>query len=71
VSASGRLNTLASVTKPANRFRAANVPVTANAFNRAVRDYEDARGGSLRRPIADILGYHSIAGYDQPVLTTA
>jgi len=71
VTTSSRLNATREVTQPTNRFRGATVPVTANAFNRAVRDYEGARGGSLRRPIAALLGYRSIAAYDLPAGATA
>src|SRR3954452_1687209 len=66
VTASARLKSLTTVTTPTNRFRDAAFPVSATGFNRAVRDYEDARGGSLRRPIAGLLGYDSIAGLDVP-----
>jgi hypothetical protein len=71
VNASTRLQGVPEVVTPTNRFRDANVPESARAFNRAVRDYEDARGGSLRRPIAGLMGYDSVLSYDLPAAQPA
>jgi hypothetical protein len=70
VEASGRLQAQKAVVTPVNRLAGATVPASAEAFNRAVRDYEDARGGSLRRPVVGLMGYDSIPSYDAPVTTT-
>ncbi len=61
---SARLQANAPVVTAASNFGDARPPVAATAFNRAVREYEDARGGSLRRPIASLLGYSSITSLD-------
>jgi hypothetical protein len=52
------------------RFDEAPLPETARAFNTAVREYEDARGGSFRRPIASLLGHDTIAAFDTSTPTT-
>jgi hypothetical protein len=46
------------------RYADAEIPEQARSFNTSVRDYEDARGGSIRRPIAGLLGFDAIASYD-------
>jgi hypothetical protein len=61
---SARLQAISPVVTAAGRFDDAQPPVSATAFNRAVRDYEDARGGSFRRPIASLLGFPSITSLD-------
>jgi hypothetical protein len=70
VAASTRLQAQQEVVAPVNRFAAATVPASADAYNRAVRSYEDARGGSLRRPVVGLMGYDSIPSYDLPVTAT-
>jgi hypothetical protein len=66
VDASSRLRELPAVIEPVDAFREAPMPESARAFNTAVHDFEDARGGSLRRPIANALGYDSIPSLDVP-----
>jgi hypothetical protein len=63
---SARLQALPAVVTSSARFGASDPPVAANGFNKAVRDYEDARGGSLRRPVASLLGFSSISSLDVP-----
>jgi O-acetyl-ADP-ribose deacetylase (regulator of RNase III) len=70
VTASARLKALPAVMTAATNFGKATVPESARTFNRAVRDFEDARGGSVRRPIANLLGYDSIASFDLPLTVT-
>jgi hypothetical protein len=70
VAASTRLQSQQAVVTPVNRFAGATVPASAEAYNRAVRAYEDARGGSLRRPVVGLMGYDSIPAYDLPLATT-
>jgi hypothetical protein len=69
VDQSARLQAIPTVVTTATRFDDARMPVAADAFNNAVRHYEDSRGGSLRRPIASVLGFSSITSLDVP--TTA
>ena len=64
---SARLQALPAVVTSSGKFDDSEPPVAANGFNKAVRDYEDARGGSLRRPIASVLGFASITSLDVPV----
>jgi hypothetical protein len=68
VNASSRLKAMTNVMRPVNAFAKATMPEQARSFNGAVRDFEDARGGSVRRPIAGLMGYDAIPSLD---VTTA
>jgi hypothetical protein len=71
VNASPRLMASDAVVLRTAQFEDAEVPEQARSFNAAVRDYEDARGGSVRRPIAGLLGFDPVASFDIPVPATA
>jgi hypothetical protein len=64
VDQSARLQAIPTVVTRAGQFDQAQLPVSATGFNQAVRDYENARGGSLRRPVASLLGYPSMTSLD-------
>jgi len=58
VSASDRLNASTSVKAALQAFHTAVVsPPAVAAYNRAVRGYQRARTGTIRGPVADILGF--------------
>jgi hypothetical protein len=71
ITTSARLKAIPQVLTPANRYRTAEVPEAARGFNRAVADYEDERSGTLREPIAGLLGFDPIPTYDAPAAAPA
>jgi hypothetical protein len=58
VAASDRLNQNATIKSALDAFHRAVVsPPAVAAYNRAVRAYQHARTGTIRRPVADVLGF--------------
>jgi hypothetical protein len=63
VDASARLQSQAPVVNAVHAYSGTTPPAEATPFNAAVRTYEDARNGFMRRPIAGVLGYDQIPQY--------
>jgi hypothetical protein len=64
VTGSARLRAMNAVIAAARAYANAAEPPSAAAFDTAVRKYENARGGSFRRPVVGLFGYDSIPSYD-------
>ncbi len=64
VAGSERLSADAEVTEAMAGLGEASIPESARAFDDAVSEYEDVRGGPVKRTISDLLGYDAIPALD-------
>lgn len=64
VAGSERLSADADVTEAMAGLDEASIPESARAFDDAVSEYEDVRGGPVKRTISDLLGYGAIPALD-------
>ena len=64
IAASDRLDASKEVLAARDAFTKASIPPSSAAYNRAVADYEKEREGTVKRLVADLMGYDALPIFD-------